>query len=230
MIHGKRKALTFSYDDGITQDRRLIKLLNKYDLKATFNLNFQLLGTGGSLFLHGVTVPHVKMRVDEAIQVYEGHEIAGHSLTHPSLCALPDEEVIRQVEEDRKFLSDMAGCEVVGMAYPGGHYDDRVVRLIREHTGMRYARTVENTDSFAPQTDLLRLKSTAHHLQFDRIESLFDQFLAADDSEDRIFYIWGHAYEFDMHDDWDRFENLLQRLSGHDEIFYGTNKEVLLGM
>lgn len=28
MFNGKMKALTFSYDDGITQDIRLIKLLN----------------------------------------------------------------------------------------------------------------------------------------------------------------------------------------------------------
>ena len=35
----KLKAVTFSYDDGTTQDIRLIELLNKYGLKSTFNLN-----------------------------------------------------------------------------------------------------------------------------------------------------------------------------------------------
>ena len=39
MFHGKMKAITFSYDDGVVQDRRLIELLDKYGLKATFNLN-----------------------------------------------------------------------------------------------------------------------------------------------------------------------------------------------
>jgi len=33
------KAVTFSYDDGVEQDKRLIQLLNKYNLKCTFNLN-----------------------------------------------------------------------------------------------------------------------------------------------------------------------------------------------
>ena len=41
----KKKAITFSYDDGVTQDIRLIELLNKYNLKCTFNLNSELLGT-----------------------------------------------------------------------------------------------------------------------------------------------------------------------------------------
>lgn len=31
----KRTAITFSYDDGVTQDIRLIELFNKYNLKAT---------------------------------------------------------------------------------------------------------------------------------------------------------------------------------------------------
>ena len=38
----KKKAITFSYDDGVTQDVRLIELLNKYGLKSTFNLNSEL--------------------------------------------------------------------------------------------------------------------------------------------------------------------------------------------
>ena len=37
------KRLTFSYDDGVTQDRRLVPLLNRYGMKATFNINSELL-------------------------------------------------------------------------------------------------------------------------------------------------------------------------------------------
>ena len=34
-----KKMLTFSYDDGIYQDERLVEIFNKYGMKATFNLN-----------------------------------------------------------------------------------------------------------------------------------------------------------------------------------------------
>ena len=47
MFGGKMKAITFSYDDGVTQDQRLISLFNKYGLKGTFNLNSGLLGKPG---------------------------------------------------------------------------------------------------------------------------------------------------------------------------------------
>ena len=41
--NGKPKAFNITYDDGIRQDVRFVALLNKYGLKGTFNLNFQLM-------------------------------------------------------------------------------------------------------------------------------------------------------------------------------------------
>ena len=49
MYNGKNKAITFSYDDGLTQDIRLIEIFNKYNLKGTFNLNSGLLGNRDTL-------------------------------------------------------------------------------------------------------------------------------------------------------------------------------------
>ena len=51
MFNGKMKAVTFSFDDGVTQDRRLIEIFNKYNLKATFNINSELLGKDGQLMI-----------------------------------------------------------------------------------------------------------------------------------------------------------------------------------
>ena len=36
---GKAKAVTFSYDDGVPQDKRLAELFSKYNMKGTFNFN-----------------------------------------------------------------------------------------------------------------------------------------------------------------------------------------------
>ena len=227
----KRKAVTFSYDDGVTQDQRLIELFNRYGLKATFNINSGLLGKAGMLLRENVTVAHVKPRAEEIRAIYEGHEIAAHTLTHPTLKNLDDGEIVRQVEEDRKALSQIAGYEVVGMAYPMGtaHIDDRVIELVRNHTGIRYARTTTSTHSFEPQTDLIRLDPTVyHHAEFDKLFELAHRFIELEADTPKIFYIWGHAYEFDIHNTWQKMEELCRLLSNRDDIFYGTNKEVLL--
>ena len=229
MFNGKKKAVTFSYDDGVTQDQRLIDLFNKYGLKATFNLNSDLLGQPGSLLREGVTVAHVKPRPEEIRGIYAGHEIAAHTLTHPMLPHHPDEEVVRQVEEDRLRLSDLAGYEVVGFAYPGGgiNFNTRVASLIQNHTGVQYARTTVSSFSFAEQEDLYVFRPTVYpHREWDEMERLADEFLAGD--VEGVFYIWGHAYEFDIKNEWARFEAFLRRISGQKDVFYGTNREVLL--
>lgn len=225
------KAVTFSYDDGITQDQRLIALFNRYGLKATFNLNSDLLGTGSGLLRENVTVAHVKPRREEISHIYEGHEVAVHTLTHPNLTRVTDDaEVIRQVEEDRKALSDLVGYEVVGMAYPcgGGNHDERVANLIREHTGICYARTITSTHSFDPQVDLLQFNPTVHHTEFEQMFRLAHEFIHANPNQPQIFYVWGHSFEFDIHNTWSQMEEFCKLISGRDDVFYGTNQEILL--
>ena len=225
------KAVTFSYDDAVTQDQRLIEILNRYGLRGTFNINSEKLGTGGPLIRENVTIAHVKPRREEIAKIYLGHEVAAHTLTHPLLIDLSDEEVIREVEEDRKNLSEIVGYEVVGMAYPCGgvNNDDRVAAVIKENTGIKYSRTITSTFSFAPQSNLYRFNPTVHHS-----EAIADSFKLVRDFIDRkpespeILYIWGHSYEFDIDNSWAAFEELCKLISGRDDIFYGTNKEILL--
>jgi len=226
MIGGRKKAVTFSFDDGSTQDQRLICLLNKYDLKCTFNLNSELLGRAGSLVREGVTVAHVKPRAQEVRGIYEGHEVAVHTLTHPLLPDQPDEEVIRQVECDRQNLSELVGYEVVGMAYPcgGANHNERVARLIEDHTGVKYARTVVSTESTALQSDLYRFHPTCH-VEWEGLVPLAKAFLESDPKEDMLLYVWGHSFEFDIHNTWDRFEDFCRLISRRGDVFYGTNRE-----
>lgn len=233
MFNGKMKAITFSYDDGITQDQRFIELLNKYDLKGTFNINSGLCECYGALLRDDVTVAHVRPPAREIPRIYEGYEVAAHTCTHRFLVGTPEEEIIAQVENDRLALSEIVGYEVVGFAYPGGgiNHDARAAKIIRENTGVKYARTTDSSYSFDLQDDLFEFKPTVyHHTEFEKMIELGEQFINMKADKPQLFYIWGHAYEFDIRPhEWDRFEEFLKLISGHDDIFYGTNREVLLG-
>ena len=231
MFQGKRKAITFSYDDGVTQDRRLIELFDKYDLKATFNLNSGLFNTGGPMLRDEVTIPHVRMRAEEVEKIYRGHEVAAHCVTHRFLVGTPEEEIIEQVENDRLALSDLVGYEVRGFAFPGGgiNHDARAARIIRENTGVKYCRTTDSSGNFELPTDLHEFKPTVyHHVEFDRMIELGKRFVELQPERDQLFYIWGHAYEFDIHNTWDKFEEFLKMISHREDIYYGTNSDVLL--
>lgn len=225
------KAVTFSYDDGITQDIRLIEILNKYGLKCTFNLNSELLGQSGQLDRNGKIVTHNKIAPEDVKYVYEGHEVAVHTLTHPNLVLIDnDDEIVRQVEQDRLNLSELCGYEVKGMAYPcgGTNTNGRVQEIIRNKTGIKYARTIISNAEFSKQENLLAFNPTAYHIYIDKLFELAKQFLESEDTKPMIFYIWGHGYEFDAYDTWDDFEEFCKLICGHNDVFYGTNSEVLL--
>ncbi len=225
MWNNKLKAVTFSFDDGVQQDKRVIEILDKYGLKCTFNFNSGRFGVSG--IWQGVD--HTKFRADEMVEVYKGHEVAGHTVNHPTLPDIEDDRmIIWEVEHDRKTLSEVMGYEVIGMAYPNGgvNNDDRVEALIRSNTGVKYARTITHSYSFDLQENLLRFNPTVGSTEYDKLFDLGNEFIALKPDTPKLFYIWGHSYSFDVTDSWDRFEEFCKLISGHDDIFYGTNREV----
>lgn len=233
MFNGKNKAITFSYDDGVTQDVRLIEIFNKYGLKATFNLNSELLGEYRKFTSKsGIEVTLERSKPEDVKHIYQGHEVAVHTLKHPNLTEIEnDEEVIRQVEQDRINLSELVGYEVKGMAYPCGgvNCNDRVANIIKNNTGVKYARTIGVTHSFEPYQDLFQYKGTLyHHQDWDILFDKAVEFLEMKAESPQILYIWGHAYEFDIYPErWEKFSELCKMVSNRDDVFYGTNLEVL---
>ncbi len=232
MFNGKNKAITFSYDDGVTQDVRLIEIFNKYNLKATFNINSELLGKPGELDINGMKISHNKNNPEDVKHIYAGHEIAVHTLAHPNLTQIEDDkEVLRQVEQDRINLSELAGYEVFGMAYPCGgvNCDKRVADIIAKNTPIKYARTIGSTHSVEPFEDLYQYKCTLHHhSDWDILFDMGKKFLELSADSPKVLSIWGHSYEFDIFPKrWEMFEEFCKMISGKEDIFYGTNLEVL---
>lgn len=232
MWNGKHKAVTFSFDDGVTQDIKAIEILNKYNLKSTFNINSSLLGLSGQLNIREQQINHNKVNVKDFKKVYDGHEVAVHTLTHPNLTNLDKDTIIHQVETDRKVLSDLCGYEVVGMAYPCGgvNNDDRVAEIIKNNTGVKYSRTIASTHNFDLQKNLFRFDGSVYYVHVDKLFELGEQFINLETNEDKIFYVWGHTYEMDVKGliTWQQFEEFCKLISNKKDIFYGTNKEVLL--
>ena len=140
---GGSKALTFSYDDRVDQDIRLIEILNKYNMKGTFNIN------SGMIAPEGTTYPEDQIyggRMTETTckEVYKNHEVAVHAVNHPYLESIPISDCVYEVYQDRINLEKLTGGIVRGMAYPYGTTSDSVVEVLRG-CGIAYARTVYDT-------------------------------------------------------------------------------------
>ena len=226
--NAKRKALTFSYDDGVEQDIRLMEIFNKNGLKGTFNLNGQPLETAEYTYPEGTI--HRRMGYKMALETYGGepgrnHEIAIHSYTHPFLDRIPRALANYEVAKDREVLEKLFGRLIRGCAYPMGTFSDMTVDVLRDN-GIAYARTTVSTGNFSIPTDWLRMPATCHHND-PRLPELCDSFLKDTPGRPaRLFYLWGHSYEFDNDDNWDLIENLLQKIGGKEDIWYATNIEI----
>lgn len=224
MWNGKMKAITFSYDDGVEQDRRLVEIFNQYGLKGTFNLNSGI-QTGAS-FWKDNNVLIRRMNRKDLRDLYQGHEIAVHTLTHPNPAELDDETVYNEIMQDKLNLEAFHGYKIEGMAYPYGVYDDRIANIAKE-CGIKYSRTVCETNHFDNYKASLIFHPTCHH-QNPKLFELAESFLSMKPDKPQLFYIWGHSYEFDVNDNWSLIEDFCRLVSGREDIYYGTNSEVLL--
>ncbi|GHU04240.1 polysaccharide deacetylase [Spirochaetia bacterium] len=223
--NGKMKALTLSYDDGVEQDRRLVEILNRYGIKAAFNINSGI-QTGASTWENKAV--HIKrLNVAGLPELYRGHEIAVHALTHAHLEMLDDDTILNELEQDKINLERIFGQKMRGMAYPWGTFNDRVIAIARS-LGLGYAREVRSSYSFAIPAELMSFKPTCHHKD-PRLLELAEIFIKAKPAEPQLFYLWGHSYEFDVDDNWNVIEEFCKLIAGRDDIAYCTNAEALLG-
>ena len=227
---GKAKAVTFSYDDGVPQDKRLLELFNKYGLKATFNFN----SVRNSNF-------HYTDEEIEELFLSKGHEIAVHGALHRANGNLRAIEGIRDVLDCRLELEKRCNRIIRGMAYPDsgitlmgnfGNYE--MIKNYLTELDIAYARTLGNdNDNFMLPQDFHAWMPSAHHNNSNIFEYI-EKFLNIDISGKayharrvpRLLYIWGHSYEFDRDNNWDRAEEICQKLANNDDIWYATNIEI----
>lgn len=64
--------------------------------------------------------------------VQAGWEIGAHSMTHPDLTVMDEDQTRWEVEESKRRLEKDLGTEVISFAYPGGRVDERVKRTVRQ--------------------------------------------------------------------------------------------------
>lgn len=215
----KRVAVTTSFDDGHTHDRRIVGAFNEWGLKGTFNLNSGLLRREGTPSPDGA---RSYLDASEVADLYRGHEVAIHTATHPHLPRLDASQIALEVLEDRKALEDLVGYPVRGMAYPYGTYDQRTIDLLRS-LGIVYCRTCENAEPCFPPKDPLAWPATAH--QYAAGPSVPERFQHLYDNSRRggVFFIWGHGFEFHDRNDWEALERIYRPLSGKPDVWYCTN-------
>lgn len=208
---GKRKAFTLSYDDAWPQDRPLIALMNKYGLKGTFNLN-----SGEKKF---TSITDVKT-------LYSGHEVAVHAYTHAYMDRVAPQTATYEIMKDRENLERVFGGSIRGFAYPYTAYNRDTAQILK-NCGIAYARTARCSGDLNIPSDWYEWHPTCDH-RSKELMVFCDRFLETNPVFNQcfIFYVYGHAYELDRDNRWERIEELFKKVSGRDDVWYATNIEI----
>ncbi len=212
---GRPKALALSYDDGRDHDRRFVEALNRHGLRAAFHLNSGFFGREGYV------------TADEVAALYEGHEVACHTVNHPRLPMATLDEVVSEIAQNRRDLEALVRHPVRGFSYPcGGHNHDHRIAALLPSLGIAYGRTLHNDREFRLPTDPWRWMATCHHR--DELLGWTERFLALKhpDNEARLLFVWGHSYEFERDGNWELLDSFGTRISRRDDIWYATPIEV----
>ena len=226
---GKPKAVTFSYDDGVAQDLRLAAIAEKHGIKCTFNINsaFVAEAPGGDK----TTWEQLKELIAR------GHEAAVHGEYHLAPGSFSALTGLRDALNCRLQMERRLDRIIRGMAYPNsgvtrftGGSDYETVRRYLRDIGIAYARSLAgDNNAFMLPEDWYRWIPTAHHnnphaLDWAReFAELRVEDAYSDNRYPRLFYLWGHSYEFDRDGNWDRIEQLCEILGGREDVWYATN-------
>ena len=228
---GKLKAVTLSYDDGDLSDLRLARLLEQHGMKGTFNV------CSGTFDREGRMKPQ---ELREEI-LGRGHEVAVHGERHLAPGAAESTATaIADVLNCRRDLEAHLGGIIRGMAYPDSGItkmhngnDYATIRAYLQDLGISYARTLAgDNDAFMLPTDFYAWMPTAHHIN-PSLDEYVEKFLAIREEElrgaslyPRLFYLWGHTFEFEREGNWDLIERFCERMAGHGDTWYATNGEI----
>ena len=198
MMH---KIFLLSFDDGTVYDGRLVELLNKHQIPATFNLNSGLEDFVWEFEGKPVRRQHL---ADIAAQ-YRGHEIASHSLHHHLLTGLDDDTLRREVGEDCANLRRIFGVEDLGFAVPFTACGDREVSIIAPL--VRYIRLSEFREDFALPADPYHIPIHALYNQPDIYNRIYD--FSRNTLPVSLFVMAGHSYELEFLNQWEYMDHLL---------------------
>lgn len=205
------KIVSLSFDDGTIYDLKFIELLNKYNLKATLNLNS---GLDNFVWYFGDS-PIERLKLSEVVDKYNGHEVCSHSLTHPYFSSLNKDEVIRQVKEDCNNLSKIFNRDVNAFAFPFHDQTEEHIKILKDNLNLNYIRYSYFEESYIPK-DRYHIPLNALYNDNDLYEKL--EKFTNNNLDNSLFVIAGHSYEFQVRNEWERIEELLKYLSLNKEL------------
>lgn len=143
--------VALSFDDGLQDNHEVVlPILREQRIPATVYVTTGFIGTPYP-WITGLTAIRL-MNEDELRELARaGVELGAHTVSHPDLSQLDEQECLREMVESRDALERITSTEVRTFAYPFCHYGDAAVAAARR-AGFVAAVTCHGRGSWSPLT------------------------------------------------------------------------------
>lgn len=89
-------------------------------------------------------IPFPMLTWDQIVRMKAaGIEIASHTLSHPDLTAISEQEAVREIRESKTYLEEKLGIVIAGFCFPRGRVSTKIAEFVRE-AGYQYACTTQS--------------------------------------------------------------------------------------
>jgi hypothetical protein len=230
-------VITSSWDDGHPLDFKLLDLLEKYNLKATF-------------YIPLTNTENQVMDRNRISEISKYHEIGGHTVNHKYLNLLNDEDAEYEIKHCKVILEDLIGQQIFAFCFPGGKFSGREIKYLTSN-GYLFGRTTNILSKTLPSTNLMNtsvqtynhtsITLLKHSVKRLNIKPVYQNsfFIPFDKNflklaefnilkcieSNQIFHIWGHSWEIEKYNLWDQLEDLFKMISSDLRIKFLSNTE-----
>ena len=132
--HPMGGAVAWTFDGGTASMYDSAQIMHERGQYGTFFIQNGYVGkTGGNANGEDGITPEQILEIESM-----GHEIGGHSVTHPEFDTLTEEQMVAELEGNINMFKDIGVKNIGGFAYPVGKYSTDTNRVVRRY--FPYAR------------------------------------------------------------------------------------------
>lgn len=239
MIMHSQAIVTTSWDDGHPMDLKLAEFLLEFGIK-------------GTLYVAPYNRERAVMMGSDLRALSEYFEIGAHTLTHPDLRRLNNQQLENEISGSKLRLEDLLGKPVNMFCYPKGRHSQRVRQAVQK-AGFMGARTIKEfylnleNDAWRIPTTLqafplppwIRLRheikirnwhglgkfwKTGINKTWVQLAMIFLEELL---NNGGIWHLWGHSWEVEKYGLWEGLKAVFDMVAHHEDIRYLTNAQIL---
>lgn len=215
--------IAFTWDDGAPQDKKLVKLHEKYDVPATLFIPTH--NCQGKETLDRTDIKQIDSKLIS---------IGAHTHNHRRLTELLEDEIISELTNNKAYLEDVTGHPCSHFCLPGGCYSKRILPIVYAHFDtVRAATTMwfrwsgnfaQTSFQLYPRKSRTFLTGSIKSKSFREAAivtanlnkgfwEMLRVIIEAEASvQDAKIIFWGHSWEVDELGIWLELEELLQYL------------------